>query len=170
MNFRSKPVKTATALGSALLAAGLLVSCASGVSEQPTTSAEASATQSPSQLLAATAWETTGAVDQDGQEVDLSDERAANFVGYAYFNQDGSFQMYTLDDEPKMQGEWSISEDGATRHIVAKDEDGKVLFERVSHITTLTGEEFTYRVPAEDDPEQFVDIVHTPTDHLEPTK
>ncbi|NGN93959.1 DUF4822 domain-containing protein [Nocardioides sp. KC13] len=58
---------------------------------------------------------------------------------------------------------------GATRHIVAKDEAGEVLFERDSDIVTLTEDEFTYRVfPDENDTSVYYDIVHTPTDHAEP--
>ncbi|GAB3619777.1 hypothetical protein GCM10027417_10380 [Glutamicibacter endophyticus] len=170
MNFRSKPAMTISALGSALLAVGLLTACGNTGAQEPAPSAESSAAQSPSQVLSSTAWETTGAVDQDGNEVPLTDERAANYVGFAYFNEDGSFQMYTLEDEPKMQGEWTVDEAGTARHIVAKDGDGETLFERDSQITELTGEEFTYRVPSEGNDGQYVDIIHTPTDHLEPTK
>lgn len=168
--FNSKPAKTITALGSAVLAMSLLAACSTTGAEAPASSSSAakSAAQTPSQVLSSTAWETTGAVDQDGEKVELTDDAAKNYVGFAYFKDGGSFQMYTLDDAPKMQGDWTVSEDGKTRHIVAKDDVGKTLFERDSEITKLTGEEFTYRVPSEDDKGEYVDIIHTPTDHAQP--
>ena len=168
--FNSKPAKTITALGSAVLAMSLLAACSTTGAEAPASSSSAakSAAQTPSQVLSSTAWETTGAVDQDGEKVELTDDAAKNYVGFAYFKDGGSFQMYTLDDAPKMQGDWTVSEDGKTRHIVAKDDVGKTLFERDSEITKLTGDEFTYRVPSEDDKGEYVDIIHTPTDHAQP--
>lgn len=133
------------------------------------TSSVATAVTTPSDVLAGTPWETTGAVDQDGNEVALTDENVADFVGWAYYNTDGTFTMYNLDDTPKMQGDWTVSPDGSERVLVAKDADGEVLFERAVPITELTPEEFTYRVvPDETAPEVYYDIIHTPTDHAEP--
>lgn len=172
MNIKSKPSKAITAMGSAVLAMGLLAACSSGAAtEAPASSStpSESVTQNPSQVLSATAWQTTGAVDQDGNNVALTDDTATNYVGYAYFKDGGEFTMYTLDDEPKMHGDWTVSEDGKTRHIVAKDDAGKTLFERESEITALTGDEFTYRsYPEEGNQDLYVDIIHTPTDHEEP--
>lgn len=127
------------------------------------------ATTTPSDVLSGTPWETTGAVDQDGNNVELTDENVADFVGWAYYDTDGTFTMYNLDDTPKMQGDWTVSADGTERVLVAKDADGEVLFERAVPITNLEPEEFTYRiVPDEAQPEVFYDIIHTPTDHSEP--
>ncbi|MGO2746610.1 DUF4822 domain-containing protein [Microbacterium sp.] len=127
------------------------------------------AESTPSAVLADTPWETTGAVDQDGNEIALTDEAVANFVGWAYYKTDGTFTMYNLDDSPKMQGDWTVSADGSERTLVAKDAAGEVLFERTVPITALTDEEFTYRVvPDETDPSTYYDIIHTPTDHPEP--
>src|SRR5690606_7339601 len=82
---------------------------------------------------------------------------------------DGTFTMYNLDDTPKMQGDWSVAPDGSERTLVAKDDGGEVLFERVVPITELTEEVFTYRViPDEATPEVYYDIIHTATDHPEP--
>jgi len=154
-----------------------LAACSSDAgSTSPPTEASAPAStavdedlQTPSELLAAHAWKTTDAVDQDGQSVALTDEDVETYVGYAYFAPDGSFTMYTLDDEPKMQGDWIVSADGGTRTIIAKDDDGAVLFERESQITELTETTFTYRTfPDEDDTSVYIDIVHTPTDHPAP--
>ncbi|MGM7679644.1 DUF4822 domain-containing protein [Microbacterium sp. A94] len=127
------------------------------------------AVATPSDVLAGTPWETTGAVDQDENNVPLTDENVANFVGWAYYNTDGTFTMYNLDDTPKMQGDWTVSADGSERILLAKDTNGDVLFERAVPITELTPEEFTYRViPDEANPEVYYDIIHTPTDHAEP--
>lgn len=131
----------------------------------PTNTADATA------VLAATPWQTTGAVGQDGNEVPLDDARAANFVGNAYFKADGTFTMFNLDDSPKMRGDWEmrIDENGdLVRWIAAKDDAGEVLLERVVPIVDLDASVFTYRVIDEADPTQWVDIVHTPTDHAEP--
>lgn len=120
--------------------------------------------------LAATPWQTTGAVDQDGAQVALDDPRAANFVGNAYFKTDGTFTMFNLDDSPKMQGDWEMREvDGQlVRWIAAKNAAGEVMFERTVPIVALDGAVFTYRVVSAEDPASWVDVVHTPTDHAEP--
>ncbi|SKC81668.1 DUF4822 domain-containing protein [Krasilnikoviella flava] len=172
----TRPVTIAV---SALIALGTLTACGTGEADaaagpgstasQEAAGAEEAATRTPSDVLASTAWETTGATDASGEEVALDDEDVRDFVGWAYFAADGTFTMYDLDDGPKMQGDWTVTEDGTTRHIVAKDDAGEVLFERDSDIVTLTDEEFTYRVfPDPEDTEAYVDIVHTPTDHEEP--
>ena len=123
----------------------------------------------PSEVLASTPWETTSAVDQDGNPVALDNPAVSNFVGWAYYNVNGTFTMYNLDDTPKMHGDWSVSEDGTSRTITARDADGNPLFTRVIPITVLTGDEFTYRViPDAATPDVYYDIVHTPTDHAEP--
>ncbi|TQL67876.1 uncharacterized protein DUF4822 [Nocardioides albertanoniae] len=174
----TQPVRLAATSLAALATAAVLAACgttadgATSGSEQASTSqqaTESAQTATPSDVLASTAWETTGAVDQDGKDVPLEDEGVSTFVGWAYFDADGTFTMYNLDDTPKMQGDWTVTEDGRTRHIVAKDEAGEVMFERDSDIVTLTEDEFTYRVfPAENDRSVYFDIVHTPTDHAEP--
>lgn len=125
-------------------------------------------TQTPREILASTPWETTGAKDNTGANVPLTDPNVSNFVGYAYFAINGTFTMYNLDDSPKMKGDWSVSEDGKTRTIVAKNDLGETLFTRVVDITVLTTKEFTYRVPDNNDASIYFDIIHTPTNHPEP--
>lgn len=123
----------------------------------------------PSQVLASTPWETTNAKNQNSQSVPLTDANVSNFVGFAYFKSDGTFTMYNLDNSPKMHGDWSVSAEGATRTIVAKDNNGNVLFTRVVKITVLTKKEFTYRIyPDANDTSVYYDIIHTPTNHQEP--
>ncbi|WP_018177327.1 DUF4822 domain-containing protein [Jongsikchunia kroppenstedtii] len=131
--------------------------------------ASSSATQTPSQILSSTSWETTGAVDNAGKRRALSDPDVKTYVGYAYFDADGTFAMYNLDDTPKMQGDWKLTPDGKTRIITAKDENGKVRFTRSSPIETLTPLEFTYRTyPVQNNQSIYIDIVHTPTTHKAP--
>ncbi len=142
---------------------------AAAPSSPAATAAPSHAASTPSDVLASTPWETTGAVDQDGNAVALTDAAVANFVGWAYYRTDGTFAIYNLDDTLKMQGDWSVSADGSTRTLVAEDADGNVLFTRTVPITVLTEEEFTYRVfPDPANTAVYYDIVHTPTDHREP--
>ncbi len=123
----------------------------------------------PSEILSSTAWETTAAQDNNGKNVDLTNSNVSNFVGFAYFKSNGTFTMFNLDDTPKMKGDWSVSADGKTRTIVAKNDAGETLFTRVVDITVLTKKEFTYRIyPNNDDKTVYFDIIHTPTDHKEP--
>ncbi|MEU2202042.1 DUF4822 domain-containing protein [Isoptericola sp. NPDC019482] len=173
----TKSTKPATIALSALVALGALTACSTGEADaaagaDTAASQEAAAAdeaQTPSDVLASTAWETTGATDESGADVPLDDEDVSTFVGWAYFGADGTFAMYDLDDSPKMQGDWTVDAEGTTRHIVAKDDAGEVQFERDSDIVTLTDEEFTYRVfPEEGNTDVYYDIVHTPTDHAEP--
>ncbi|MEU6137445.1 DUF4822 domain-containing protein [Nocardioides sp. NPDC047086] len=178
-SFTTRPARIFATSVAALATAAVLAACgatddgatsAAGQAGSSQQAAESARTDSPSDVLASTAWETTGAVDQDGKDVPLADENVSTFVGWAYFDAEGTFTMYDLDDAPKMQGDWTVTEDGRTRHIVAKDDAGEVMFERDSDIVTLTEDEFTYRVfPDENDRSVYFDIVHTPTDHAEPT-
>lgn len=123
----------------------------------------------PSEVLASVAWETTNAKNNKGENVALTNANVINFVGFAYFKTGGTFTMYNLDDSPKMHGDWTVSEDGKTRTIIARDNAGTVLFTRVVEITVLTKNEFTYRIyPDSNDKSVYYDIVHTPTTHTEP--
>ncbi|ETT00633.1 DUF4822 domain-containing protein [Providencia alcalifaciens] len=106
-------------------------------------------------------WVTTQAVDQDKKEVPATDKQVANFFGLAEYYPDGTFKMLTLEGAPKMQGDWSFSEDGKTRSLTAKDDKGEVLFTRVVENVTVTPEEYTYRIyPSQDDKTKYFDIVH----------
>ncbi|REJ07729.1 DUF4822 domain-containing protein [Microbacterium bovistercoris] len=123
----------------------------------------------PSETLASTPWKTTSAVDQDGNRVALDNPAVSNFVGWAYFDADGTYTMYNLDDSPKLRGDWTVAADGSSRWINAKDANGNVLFQRTVPITELTKNVFTYRVfPNAGDTSVYYDIVHTKTNHVEP--
>lgn len=169
---RRSIVVTSALAAAALCTLSAAPAMASGTAPQTVSAAAAqsSSVAGATAALAATPWETTGAVDQDGNAVALDDARAANFVGNAYFKTDGTFTMFNLDDSPKMQGAWEMREvDGQlVRWIAAKNAAGEVLFERVMPIVELDGSVFTYRVVSAADPAEWVDIVHTPTDHVEP--
>ncbi|MCD2421148.1 DUF4822 domain-containing protein [Niabella pedocola] len=128
-------------------------------------------TQTPSEVLASTAWETTSAKNAEGKQVALSDPNVSNFVGFAYFKTDSKFTMYNLDNSPKMKGDWWLSLDGKTRFIIARNDAGAELFRREVEITVLTKAEFTYRIyPTAGNKAVYFDIVHTPTTHAEPAK
>lgn len=106
-------------------------------------------------------WVTTEALDQDNKKVDPANEQVANFFGLAEYYPDGSFKMTTLDGKPKMQGEWSFSEDGKSRSLTAKNDKGEVLFTRVVENVTVSPDEYTYRIyPSQDDKSKYFDIVH----------
>lgn len=123
----------------------------------------------PSELLASTPWETTSAKNNKDEDIALSDAKVSNFVGFAYFKSDNNFTMYNLDDSPKMKGGWSVSADGKTRTIVAKNDADETLFTRIVEITVLTEKEFIYRIYLNiEDKTVYFDIVHTPTTHKEP--
>lgn len=167
------PTRTKLIAASVFTAVALCLAPAAGaLASEPATNSfgvQAAINATGSEVLASTAWETTGAVDQDGVAVELTDAAVVNFVGWAYYKTDGTFTMYNLDDTPKMQGDWSVNPEGTERTLVAKDADGAVLFERVVPITELTGDVFTYRVvPDAAAPEVYYDIIHTPTTHAEP--
>jgi hypothetical protein len=77
--------------------------------------------------------------------------------------------MFKLHNSPKSHGDWTVSADGKTRTIVAKNAAGETLFTRVVDIIVLTKKEFTYRVyPNANDKTIYFDIIHTPTTHQEP--
>ncbi|SDC11719.1 DUF4822 domain-containing protein [Niabella drilacis] len=126
--------------------------------------------QTPSQLLSSTAWETTSARNAQGASVALTDDNVKNYVGFAYFKTNTQFTMYNLDNSPKMHGDWWLSLDGKSRFIIARDANGAQIFKREVPITVLTNKEFTYRTyPDPGNTSVYIDIVHTPTTHQEPT-
>ncbi|MGV9611401.1 DUF4822 domain-containing protein [Nocardia xishanensis] len=167
----------------ALAAVGVLAACgndnsssdsaavSAGTSSATAETSAAVAPGSPSATLASTPWETTAAKDSRGGAVALADGNVKNYVGFAYFRPDGTFTMFNLDDSPKMHGDWSVSPDGRTRTIVAKNDAGQEQFRRVVDIVTLDDKRFTYRVyPDPANKAVYYDIIHTPTTHAEPTE
>lgn len=164
-----KSIKKISAAITMLFASVLLFSCSNDDNASVTPPTQP---KTPSEILASTAWETTGSKDQNGNTVALDDPRASNFVGFAYFNIDGTFKMYNLDDSPKMQGDWFIQNRpiGTVRTIIARNNEGGIMFTRDVVVTVLTADEFTYRVNDATDASQYVDIIHTPTKHTQPSK
>ncbi len=123
----------------------------------------------PSQRLSSTPWETTGAKDNQGNAVALTDARVSGFVGFAYFKTDGKFAIYGLNDAIRSMGTWSIDASGKTRTIVSKRPDGTTIFTRDVEILELTKNVFTYRIHTDSsNPAVYFDIIHTKTTHAEP--
>ncbi|EGD56276.1 DUF4822 domain-containing protein [Gordonia neofelifaecis] len=162
-------VLSVSAAAGAVLAAGQVSAAPASATPIESIISRFTDTLTPSQTLASTPWKTTGAVDQDGKRVALDNPGVSNFVGWAYFDADGTYTMYNLDDSPKLKGDWTVNADGSERWINAKDDSGKVLFERVVPIVELNKNVFTYRVyPNAADHSTYFDIVHTKTNHAEP--
>lgn len=125
--------------------------------------------ETPSQILASVSWQTTGAKNEKGETVALTESSVSGTVGYAYFKSNGTFTIFSLEDVPRIQGDWSVTADGKTRTITAKNAAGTTLFTRNVEITVLTKLEFTYRMyPDENNRAVYFDIIHTPTTHTEP--
>lgn len=162
--------RSAVAASTVVLAALAIVpTTAAASAPAPASASSFRVAETPSDVLASTPWKTTGAVDQNGDRIALDDPAVANFVGWAYFEADGTFTMYNFDDSPKMHGDWSVAPDGSSRWIAAKNDSGQVLFQRVVPITRLDKNVFTYRIyPNAADATVYYDIVHTKTNHVEP--
>lgn len=112
-------------------------------------------------------WITTDAIDHKGESVSPNDPRVNAFFGIAQYNQDGTFTLLTPQGAFKLSGDWSISNDGSTRTLVAKNEDGNVLFTRNVENVTVTEQEYTYRIyPDSSDQTIYFDIVHKPLSNL----
>lgn len=125
--------------------------------------------QTPSQVLASTPWETTGAKDKNGNNVVLTDVNVAGYVGFAYFKADGKFAIYSLTDVLRSRGTWSVDAQGKTRTIASLNPDGSTIFTRDVEILVLNKNEFTYRIrPNAADQTIYYDIIHTKTSHAEP--
>ena len=172
MNITIPFTRRSAIAASTIVLAALAVVPTTAAAAAPSTSASVASVriaQTPSDVLASTPWKTTSAFDQNGNRIALDDAAVSNFVGWAYFDADGTYAMYNLDDSPKLQGDWTVTPDGSERWINAKDADGNVLFQRVVPITELTKNVFTYRVfPNAADTSVYYDIVHTRTNHVEP--
>ncbi|WP_336961272.1 DUF4822 domain-containing protein [Chryseobacterium contaminans] len=125
--------------------------------------------QTPSQVLASTPWETTGAKDKNGANVALTDASVAGYVGFAYFKADGNFAIYSLTDVLRSRGTWFVDAQGKTRTITALNPDETTIFKRDVEILVLNRNEFTYRIrPNAADQSIYYDIIHTRTAHAEP--
>lgn len=106
-------------------------------------------------------WITTEAVNEKGDKVPADNEQVSNYFGLAEYYPDGTFIMFTPEGKQKMQGDWSMSNDGKTRTLVAKDKEGKTLFTRDVENITVKDTEYTYRIyPNADDKNTYFDIIH----------
>ncbi|MCO7051840.1 DUF4822 domain-containing protein, partial [Proteus terrae] len=75
-------------------------------------------------------WVTTDAIDEKGNKTTADNAQVTNYFGLAEYYPNGTFIMFTPEGKQKMQGDWSISDDGKIRTLVAKDTEGKTLFTR----------------------------------------
>ncbi|HEK2815373.1 TPA: DUF4822 domain-containing protein [Proteus mirabilis] len=106
-------------------------------------------------------WVTTQAIDEKGNKVDANNPQVSNYFGLAEYYPNGTFIMFTPEGKQKMQGDWSMSNDGKTRTLVAKDAQGKTLFTRDVENITINNDEYTYRIyPTEEDNTVYFDIIH----------
>ncbi|EFK37018.1 Uncharacterised protein [Chryseobacterium gleum] len=151
-------------LSAAVLLTASFVSCSSDDNE---ISIEQ---QTPSQVLSSTPWETTGAKDNNGKNVALTDANVAGYVGFAYFKANGNFAIYGLNDVLRSMGTWSVDPQGKTRTINLLNPDGTTILTRDVEILVLNRNEFTYRIhPNAADLSVYYDIIHTRTAHTEPS-
>lgn len=112
-------------------------------------------------------WITTDAIDAKNQAIAPSDNSVTNFFGIAQYNTDHTFKMYTPEGKLKLAGDWSISDDGKNRVIVAKKSDGTVLFTRTVENVAVKADEYTYRIyPDANNSNVYFDIVHKPLSDL----
>ena len=106
-------------------------------------------------------WVTTDAIDEKGNKTTADNAQVSNYFGLAEYYPNGTFIMFTPEGKQKMQGDWSMSDDGKIRTLVAKDTEGKTLFTRDVENITINNDEYTYRIyPNAEDRNTYFDIVH----------
>ena len=106
-------------------------------------------------------WVTTDAIDEKGNKTPADNAQVSNYFGLAEYYPNGTFIMFTPEGKQKMQGDWSMSDDGKIRTLVAKDTEGKTLFTRDVENITINNDEYTYRIyPNAEDRNTYFDIVH----------
>ncbi|MDS0789750.1 DUF4822 domain-containing protein [Proteus vulgaris] len=112
-------------------------------------------------LMIEKVWVTTEAIDEKGNKTDADNAQVSNYFGLAEYYPNGTFIMFTPEGKQKMQGDWSMSDDGKIRTLVAKDTNGKTLFTRDVENITIKNDEYTYRIyPNAEDRNTYFDIVH----------
>lgn len=115
------------------------------------------------EVLVGEEWVTTNAIDEKTRSIGSHDKRVADYYGAAHYYANGTFEMYTPTGEEKLQGTWSISDDGSVRTIVAKDDKGEVKFTRDVENIVITPTDYVYRIyPSERNKNRYIDIVHQP--------
>lgn len=108
-------------------------------------------------------WITTNAINENNESIPSSNKDVNAFFGIAQYKADGTFDMYTPEGKLKLSGDWSMSQDGKTRTLVAKRADGTTMFTRTVDNVTVEPELYTYRIyPNSDDAKVYFDIVHKP--------
>ncbi|RKS84426.1 uncharacterized protein DUF4822 [Orbus hercynius] len=108
-------------------------------------------------------WLTTEALNQNNENIPSSNSAVNGFFGIAQYNADGTFKMYTQEGKLKLSGDWSLSDDGKSRTLVAKKPDGSIMFTRTVENITVEPETYTYRIyPEQNNNNVYYDIVHKP--------
>ncbi|WP_392565173.1 DUF4822 domain-containing protein [Utexia brackfieldae] len=114
-------------------------------------------------LMTNKVWITTEAVNADNQIIPSSDKSVNGFFGIAEYNANGTFKMFTQEGKLKLAGDWSISQDGKSRTLIAKKPDGSVMFTRTVENVTVEPNLYVYRIyPEANNKNVYFDIVHKP--------
>ncbi len=167
---RSIGAVAATAVCGPVAACGAIHTVFAATTPVPAPPPPTVAAGTPGAVLTATPWETTAARNPHGDPIPLTDDNLKPYLGFVYFEPDGTFTMFGLDDAPKTHGDWWLSPDGKTRTVITKNAAGQELSRTDVDVVTLTDKEFIDRVHP--DPllrrNLYFDIVYTPTDHRKP--
>lgn len=122
-----------------------------------------------SQYLSDRNWITTKVTNELGEDVTTNDPAANNYIGYAYYRTDGTFRIVSLEDAPKMFGEWKLTDNDTKRFLNVFKSDNTTAYTRSVDITQLNASIFTYKIfPNATDASKYYVVEHKPTDHKEP--
>lgn len=122
-----------------------------------------------SEILSKHVWITTEVKDNKGKKMDLNTMPAAMYVGYAYYKPDGTFRIVDLKDQPKMYGEWTLSDNDSKRNLVVYKTDNSVAYKRTVDLVALNNSVFTYQIADGSNASVIYDVEHKPvTNHPEP--
>ncbi len=143
---------------------GLMFSCSSDDN-----SSIPKAKETGSEVLSKHVWITTEVKDNNGKKLDLTTMPAAMYVGYAYYKPDGTFRIVDLKDQPKMYGEWTLSDNDTKRNLVVYKSDNSVAYKRTVDLLALNNNVFTYQIADGNNASILYDVEHKPvTNHPEP--
>lgn len=122
-----------------------------------------------SEILSKHVWQTTEVKDNNGKKLDLNTMPAAMYVGYAYYKTDGTFRIVDLKDQPKMYGEWALSDNDTKRNLVVYKTDNSVAYKRTVDLVALNNSVFTYQIADGTNASVIYDVEHkSVTNHAEP--
>ncbi|MEN5058945.1 DUF4822 domain-containing protein [Sphingobacterium kitahiroshimense] len=116
-------------------------------------------------VLASKVWKTTGAKDEDGNDVALDDPKVADLVEYSFYKANGDFTIFGFNDVLKISGKWALSADGKNAVLNGAIVDTGIAFKRDVQVMTLNNDEFTYKIFTNNG---TFNIINTPVDKTEP--